>query len=316
MKPLLLSLIPLSTTSQQAIRGACEPLGLELRVGADRSQRQAVVDESAARVQVLLTNGTTGLTGPEINAMPDLGLIVALGVGFERIDLDAARRRGIPVVNGAGSNAACVADHALALLLAVVRGVRRLDIACRAGIWRDQLPMFGQLAGSRVGIVGFGAIGSKIAQRVIGCDAQAAYHARSKREASPLAFHADLASLADWCDHLVVATPGGAATHHLVDAAMLARLRPHGCLVNIARGSVVDTAALADALRERRLFGAGLDVYESEPEPPRALFGFDNVVLTPHIGGTSAEAVAAAVALFIDNLRRFHAGQPLATPVA
>ncbi len=315
MNSLLLSLIPLSKPSRQSLADACDEFDLELRVVDERSQRDAVVAEVAPRAQIVLTNGTTGLRADEIAAMSGLGLIAALGVGYERIDIEAARGRGVPVVNGAGSNAGCVADHALGLLLAVIRGIRRLDIACREGIWRDSLPMFGQLAGKRVGIVGFGAIGSKIAQRIIGCDAEAGYHARSRRDASPLPYFADLGALAEWCDHLVVATPGGADTHHLINADILARMRKHGCLVNIARGSVVDTAALVIALRDGRLFGAGLDVYESEPEPPRELFGFANVVLTPHIGGTSPEAVAASVALFISNLRRFRAGDDLVTPV-
>ncbi|MEO8278451.1 MAG: NAD(P)-dependent oxidoreductase [Ideonella sp.] len=315
MKPLLLSLIPLSKTSQQSIAQACDQLGLELRVAGERNQRPTAVSDVAGQVKVLLTNGSTGLLGTEIDAMPNLALIAALGVGYEGIDLEAAQRRGLPVVNGAGSNAACVADHALGLLLCVIRGVRRLDIACRDGIWRDGLPLFGQLAGKRIGIVGFGAIGSKIAQRVLGCEASVAYHARSRRENSALPYYADLAALADWCDHLVVATPGGAATQHLIDATILAHLRPHGCLINIARGSIVDTAALADALREGRLFGAGLDVYEGEPEPPRALFEFPNVVLTLHTGGSSSEAIAASVDLFVSNLRCLVAGDRLLTPV-
>ncbi len=314
-RPLLLSLIPLSSASRQSIDAACDELGLDLRVAGSRDERQAAIAEIAGRVRVLLTNGTTGLQADEMAAMTRLGLVAALGVGFERIDIGAARSRGIAVVNGAGSNAGCVADHALGLLLAAVRGIRRLDLACRDGIWRDQLPMFGQLSGTRVGIVGFGTIGQQIAKRLLGFDAEVAYHARSARADSPLRYFGDRHALAQWCDHLIVATPGGAATQHLINAEVLARMRSHGCLVNVARGSVVDTAALAGALRAGQLGGAGLDVYESEPEPPRELFEFANVVLTPHVAGTSPEAIAASVGLFIANLRRFSAADRLLTPV-
>jgi lactate dehydrogenase-like 2-hydroxyacid dehydrogenase len=122
-------------------------------------------------------------------------------------------------------------------------------------------------------------------------------------------------ALAAWCDFLVVATPGGAATRHLVNADVLSALGSHGYLVNIARGSVVDSAALAEALRAGRIAGAGLDVYESEPQPPAELLEFDEVVLTPHVAGTSPEAVQATIDRFIENSARHFSGQPLASPV-
>ncbi len=315
MKPLLLSLVPLGKTSRRLIQECCETLGLELQVADDAEQRQAALAGHAGRVAVVLTNGTTGLSGAEIAAMKQLGLIAALGVGYEGIALDAARQQGVAVVNGAGSNADCVADHALALLLCLVRGVRQLDIACRAGIWRNALPVYPQLAGKRVGIVGFGAIGSKIAKRLQGFDTEVAYHSRTRRAESPLQYFADLSALAQWCNHLVVATPGGAGTFHLINAGILEKLDRKACLVNVARGSVVDTAALAAALRENRLGGAGLDVYESEPQAPHELLEFENVVLTPHVGGNSAEAIAAAIDMFIANLQRHCAGESLLTPV-
>ncbi len=316
MKPLLLSLIPLGKTSRQALTRSCEELGLELQVVSERGQGAAEIAAHATRIHVLLTNGTTGVGAAEVALMTELRLIAALGVGFENVALDAARERGIAVVNGAGSNADCVADHALALLLNLIRGVRQLDLACRAGIWRDALPVFPQLAKKRVGIVGFGAIGSKIAQRLHGFDAEVAYHSRTQRADSAVRYFADLPSLADWCNHLVVTTPGGPATFHLINADILDKLDKKACLINVARGSVVDTAALASALKQGRLGGAGLDVYESEPEPPRELFEFPNVVLTPHVAGTSGEAVGAAIDLFIANMQRHYAGEALLTPIS
>ncbi|WP_418318076.1 2-hydroxyacid dehydrogenase [Piscinibacter sakaiensis] len=315
MKPLLLCLIPLGKR-RPIIEQACEEFGLELLIADSRPARTAAVAEHAARVRVVASNGTTGLDEAEIAAMPALGLIIAFGVGYERIAIDAARQRGIAVANGAGSNAACVADHALALLLGVIRGLRPLDSACRAGVWRDSLPLYPQLAGKRVGIVGFGNVGSRIAQRVAAFDAEVGYHSRTRRDTVPWPYFADAASLAEWSDHLVIATPGGAETHHLIDAKVLNGLGKRGCVVNVARGSVVDTAALAAALHEGRLAGAGLDVYESEPEPPRELFDVPNLLLTPHVGGNSPEAITAGIELLGANLRRHMRGEPLLTPVA
>ncbi len=141
------------------------------------------------------------------------------------------------------------------------------------------------------------------------------YHNRSARTDVPHRYFADVTALADWADFLVVATPGGAGTQHLVNAAVLSALGPRGVVVNIARGSVIDTAALAAALREGRIAAAGLDVYESEPAPPAELIGLDNVVLTPHVAGWSPEAVQASVDRFLENARRHLAGEAPVTPL-
>jgi lactate dehydrogenase-like 2-hydroxyacid dehydrogenase len=135
------------------------------------------------------------------------------------------------------------------------------------------------------------------------------------REDVSFSYFADVGALAEWADYLIIATPGGAETRHLVDTPVLRALGPHGYLVNIARGSVVNTAALADALRAGELGGAGLDVYESEPLPPKELFDCPNVVLTPHMAGWSPEAVLASVSQFLENARRHFAGEPLFAPV-
>ncbi|HEY1611726.1 MAG TPA: NAD(P)-dependent oxidoreductase, partial [Paraburkholderia sp.] len=202
-----------------------------------------------------------------------------------------------------------------ALLLAAVRAVPQYDAACRAGVWRDALPERPMLAGRRLGVVGLGHIGRKVARRAAGFDIETGYHSRRPHDGEKSRYFDSLIELARWSDFLVVSTPGGADTHHLVDRAVLDALGPDGYLVNVSRGSVVDTAALAAALRERTLGGAGLDVYESEPAPPAALFEFDNVVLTPHVAGTSPQSVDATVRHFIDNARRHLAGDAVLTPI-
>jgi lactate dehydrogenase-like 2-hydroxyacid dehydrogenase len=310
MKPVLLLLIAMSEHHLGQLRER-----FELHQAPTAQQRADAIVAHGARVQVVLTNGATGLRADEIDAMPRLRLACALGAGYENLALEHARARGVALANGAGTNDDCVADHALALLLASVRAIPQLDTACRQGLWRDHLPMRPQLAHKRLGVLGLGTIGRKIAQRAAAFDLVVGYHNRSARPELPYRHFDSLAALAQWSDFLVVATPGGAATRHLVDATVLKALGPGGYLVNIARGSVVDTAALADALRAGELAGAGLDVYESEPQPPAELMGFANVVLTPHIAGWSPESMQASLQCFLDNAERHFAGEPLRTPL-
>jgi len=310
MKPLLLVLNPLSTGSLDLIRG-----DMEVLYAPDAASRAAAVGDEGARIRAVLTIGTIGLSAAEIDAMPKLELICAQGVGYENIAIGHARQRGIALANGAGTNADSVADHAFALLLATLRQIPKMDRACRDGIWRDALPVPPQAARKKLGLIGFGAIGRKIAQRGLGFDMAIGYHTRSKRDDVAHPWFDSVPGLAEWCDLLVVATPGGPATQHLVNAAVLDALGPQGYLVNISRGSTVDTRALAAALSAGRIAGAGLDVYESEPAPPAELIGLKNVVLTPHIGGASPEAHGDSLRNFIENARRHFAGEPLLTPI-
>ena len=277
--------------------------------------RADAVAAPGADYRAVLTNGGTGFTAAEIAAMPKLELICAMGAGYENVAVDAARARGIVVANGAGTNDDCVADHAFGLLIAAVRGIVRLDRLCRDGVWRDVIPFPPNVSGRKLGILGLGTIGQKIAKRAAGFDMAVGYHNRSIKQGATQQYFDSLLALATWADVLVVATPGGAGTKHLVNREILDALGAGGVLVNIARGSVVDTDALADALREGRLGGAGLDVYESEPKPPAQLVGLDNVVLTPHMAGWSPEAVTASVQRFLDNAEGHFAGRGVVSPV-
>ena len=277
--------------------------------------RADAVAARGADYRAVLTNGGTGFTAAEIAALPKLELICAMGAGYENVAVDAARARGIVVANGAGTNDDCVADHAFGLLIAAVRGIVRLDRLCRDGVWRDVIPFPPNVSGRKLGILGLGTIGQKIAKRAAGFDMAVGYHNRSIKQGATQQYFDSLLALATWADVLVVATPGGAGTKHLVNREILDALGAGGVLVNIARGSVVDTDALADALREGRLGGAGLDVYESEPKPPAQLVGLDNVVLTPHMAGWSPEAVTASVQRFLDNAEGHFAGRGVVSPV-
>ncbi len=287
----------------------------ELLYAPDAAQCEAAIAEHGTRIQAVLTIASIGLSVAQMLRMPALRLVCALGAGYENIDVAHAQAHGIAVGNGVGTNDDCVADHAMGLLIASVRGLVRLDRATRDGVWRTAMPLPPNVSHKRLGILGMGAIGAKIAQRALGFEMEIGYHNRSQRSELPHRYFGDLLSLAQWADVLLVATPGGPGTRHLINTQVLDALGPQGHLVNIARGSVVDTAALAAAVREGRLAGAGLDVYESEPAPPAELLDLDAVVLTPHVGGWSPEAVQASVDRFIANMRCHLEGRPLVSPV-
>lgn len=269
------------------------------------------------RARFVLTNGSRGMNAAELAHLPNVELISALGAGYENLDVAAMRSRNIVAVNGAGANAPTVADQGFALLLAAMRRIPEYDAACRKGVWRDALPMQPGVSGKKLGIVGLGAVGRQFARRGEGFDMTIGYRNRTRRDDLPAHYRYfdSVLALADWADILVVTAPGGAQTHHMVNAQVLQALGKDGFLVNLGRGSVVDTAALADALRNGTIAGAGLDVYEGEPSPPSALIDLQNIVLSPHLAGRSPEAEAATIAMFLENTRRYQAGEAVMTPL-
>ena len=282
---------------------------------ADRSNSTAHIAAHADNIRIVLTNGATGITIDEINALPKLEILCTLGVGYETVPVEYLKQRGIRVCNAAGTNEDCVADHAMGLLLSAIRGIPALNNAVRKGIWRDALPRPPNVSNKRLGLLGMGGIAKKIAKRALAFDMQIGYYSRTRRDETGFEFFPDLLSLATWCDFLVVAAPGGKETFHIINAEILTALGPEGVLVNIARGSLVDTEALAVALRDNVIATAAIDVYESEPKPPLALLEFENAIITPHVAGLSPEAMLASVVCFIDNAHLHLAGKPLRTPL-
>ncbi|HEX7864256.1 MAG TPA: 2-hydroxyacid dehydrogenase [Variovorax sp.] len=279
------------------------------------AERAAAIAEHGKKFRAVLTIGVIGITPEEIAAMPAVELICCMGAGYEGVPLEATRARGIATANGAGTNDDCVADHAFGLLIGIVREFRKLDRLCREGVWREAIPQPPNVSGKKLGILGMGTIGQKIAKRAAAFDMEVGYHNRKPKEGVAQRYFDDLKSLATWADFLVLAAPGGPATKHLVNAEVLDALGPQGYLVSIGRGSVVDTEALAAALRENRIAGAGLDVYESEPKRPEPLVGLDNVLLTPHMAGWSPEATQKSVDHFLANAEGHFAGSGVLTPI-
>jgi len=237
-----------------------------------------------------------------------------IGAGYEHVDLQAAADRGITATNGAGVNASSVADHAMALLLSLVRDIPRCDAAVRRGEWPKI--MRPSLAGKRLGILGLGAVGMAIAKRAsAGFDMSISYHNRQHRHDVSYTFCSTPAELAHASDFLIVATPGGQGTRHLINRQVLDALGPKGFIVNIARASVIATADLIAALEQRRIAGAALDVFDAEPKVPDVLKTLNNVILTPHVAGLSPEATQGTVELVGKNLVAFFSNQPVLTPI-
>jgi len=316
MKPTLLVLVYLSDEHRALVSEQFDMIYAPNEgLGADRSNGAAQIAARGNEIRVVLTNGTNGLLPQEIAALPRLELICTVGVGFENVATDAASARGIPVCNAAGTNDDAVADHAMAILLAAVRRIPFLNSGVRTGLWRDDIPRPPHVSGRKMGIFGLGAIGRKVAKRAQGFDMEIGYHSRTRKDESGFRWFDDIVSLAQWCDFLVIAAPGGKATYHIVNAQVLDALGPQGVVVNVARGTLVDTNAVADALRDKRIWAAALDVYEGEPTPPAPLLEFENAVLTPHIGGISPQAIHASVVRFLQNADAHFSGKPLLTQV-
>lgn len=278
------------------------------------AERAQAIKVHGGQIKAVLTRGPLGLYAEEIAALPLLEIICVIGAGYEHVDLQAASNRGIVVTNGAGVNAPSVADHAMALLLSLVRGIAQSDAAVRRSEWPKV--MRPSLAGKQLGILGLGAVGLEIAKRAaLGFGMEVSYHSRNQRDDVDYTYCSTPADLARTCDFLILATPGGAGTRHLVDRHVLDALGPQGFLVNIGRGSVIATADLISALEQRRIGGAALDVFDDEPKVPDALKTLSNTVLTPHVAGLSPEAAHDTVQRVADNLVEYFAGRPVLTPV-
>ncbi|MHC6226596.1 2-hydroxyacid dehydrogenase [Pseudomonas sp. X10] len=291
-----------------------EQAGYRLIRAPSPQARATAIAHHADDIDAVLTRGPLGLTAEEIAALPRLQIICVIGAGYEQVDLAAAAARGITVTNGAGANATAVADHAMAMLLGLLRDIPRADASTRRGEWNRVISP--SVSGKRMGIIGLGAVGLAIAKRAAqGFDMSVSYHNRSPRDGVPYTYYDSVPSLAEAVDILVVATPGGAGTQHLVDAQVLEALGHEGYLLNIARASVVDSEALVQALRQGGIAGAALDVFDDEPNVPDALKALGNTLLTPHVAGQSPEAARDTVALVLRNLQAFFSGEPVLTPV-
>jgi lactate dehydrogenase-like 2-hydroxyacid dehydrogenase len=278
--------------------------------------REAMLAAVAPRIRAIVsTVHAAQIEAALIARLPRLEIIVSFGVGYDHIDVAAAAARGVVVTNTPGVLDEDVADLAIALTLAAVRRLPQAERYLREGRWLvAPFALSASLRGRTMGILGLGRIGAQIAKRAEAFGLSVVYHGRRRQDDAPYLYYPTSLALAEACDILVVAAPGGEGTRAIVDAAVLAALGPNGVLVNIARGSLVDEAALIAALTSRTILAAGLDVYEGEPNVAPALLALDNAVLLPHVASATRHTRKAMADLLVANLLSWIDGKGPLTP--
>lgn len=295
-----------------------------LRVGPpspwlDATLRESydVVEQPRADVTVAVVTQLTEFGMDRFDALPALGLVANLGVGYDNVDLRAARERGVQVSNTPGVLNDAVAELTVGLVLGTLRNLPGADRYVRAGRWvaEGAFPLQRQLFGATVGILGLGRIGTAVAERLNPFGCHIAYHSRRPVPGTEHEYVDSPVALARLADVLIVTVPADATAGPIVDRPVLQALGPDGVLVNVARGSVVDEAALVEMLLDGSLGGAGLDVYRDEPLVPQELLQLDNVVLLPHVGSATTPTRRAMGELLLANVASFCADGSLVTPV-
>jgi lactate dehydrogenase-like 2-hydroxyacid dehydrogenase len=278
---------------------------------------EAALRRLAERVRVVVATGhSSRMDAAFLSRFPNLQLVASFGVGYDHIDASWAGANGLIVTHTPGVLDAEVADTALALTLAAVRKLPQAERYLREGRWlQAPYPLTASLRGRTMGILGLGRIGREIAKRATAFGLEIVYHGRKARDDAPYLYYPTLKGMAEACDILVVVAPGGAATRHIVNAEILEALGSNGVLINVARGTLVDEAALIEALKSNTILAAGLDVFEKEPEVPAELLQLDNVVLLPHVGSASLPTRLAMANLVVDNALSWIAGRGPLTPV-
>ena len=281
----------------------------------DAGQRADWLRARAAEVVAIVAGGHIGGPTELIQALPQLKIVAINGVGYDKVDLALAKSRGVRVTTTPGTLTDDVADLAVGLIISLLRRIPAGETHVRSGAWpAGELPLARKVTGRRFGVLGLGNIGGAVGRR-LAAFGPVAYTSRQAKPV-PYAFHADVRGLAQASDMLVIACSANQSTRHLVDTGVLDALGPDGWLVNVSRGSVVDEAALIQALEAGRIAGAALDVFEAEPQVPAALRASHKVVLTPHIASATVETRAAMAALVLENLDAVLRGDEPPTAVA
>src|SRR5215831_16076183 len=286
---------------------------------AEAKDRNALFADIGPRVRALAVCGPVEpINEALMSRFPRLEIVSSFGVGYDHVDAKWAGAHGITVTNTPDVLNEEVADTALGLLLCTVREFPQAERYLRAGKWVEKpYPLTkATLRDRKVGMVGMGRIGKAIARRLDAFGVPVVYHARNPQAGVAYRHYPKLVDMARDVDTLMVIVPGGAATQNLINAEVLEALGPNGILINMARGSVVDEPALIRALKERKIYSAGLDVYVKEPEVPRELLEMEHIVLFPHLGSGTEWTRAKMDQLVVDNLASWAAGKGPLTPVA
>jgi lactate dehydrogenase-like 2-hydroxyacid dehydrogenase len=289
-----------------------------VHVLAESKDREALLAEAGPRVRgAAVTGAPDKMDGAMMARCPKLEIVSSFGVGYDNIDVKYAASHDIVVTNTPDVLTEEVADTALGLLLCTVREFPQAERFLRAGKWmQGQYPLAkATLRDRTVGIVGLGRIGKAIARRLEAFGVPVVYHTRTPKPDVKYRYYPNLIDMARDVDTLIVITPGGAETKNLINAQVLDALGPNGIVINMARGSVVDDAALIKALQEKKIYSAGLDVFLKEPEVPKEYLAMENIVLFPHLGSSTVYTRRKMEQLVVDNLLAWFSGKPPVTPV-
>lgn len=277
------------------------------------ADRDAWLAQNGARIRA---HAGAGVQADLMDRLPNLEIIASFGVGYDSIDVAAARARNIRVTNTPDVLNDAVAELTIGLMVSLARRIPQADQFVRQGKWpAASFGLFSELTGKTVGILGLGRIGKEIAVRAQAMKMRVVYHGRKAQPNVPYIYYDDLVDMARDSDWLVIIAPGGKGTEGIVSRAVLEALGSKGRLVNVARGTLVDEPALVELLRNGGLGGAALDVFVDEPTVPEALFGLDNVVLSPHQGSATHQTRTAMGDLLVANLDAHFAGDPLISAV-
>jgi lactate dehydrogenase-like 2-hydroxyacid dehydrogenase len=278
--------------------------------------QKALLGEIGPRIRGVAAGGRVQIDGELLDRLPAAEVVASFGVGYDRVDVKAARARGIIVTNTPDVLTEEVADLAHGLLLATVRNLPQADRYLRDGRWLEgRFPLSASLRKRTVGIVGLGRIGKAIARRLEASDVKLAYHGRSKQAGVTYPYYPTLIEMARAVDTIILVVPGSAETDKMVNAAVLEALGPDGVLINVGRGTLVDEQALIAALRSGTILAAGLDVFEDEPNVPAELIALPNTVLLPHVGSGSVHTHNAMGQFVVDNLVAWFEGRGPLTAV-
>ncbi|KAL8458278.1 hypothetical protein ACS0TY_035958 [Phlomoides rotata] len=279
-------------------------------------RQREFLTQQADSIRAVVGNATAGADAELIGALPKLEIVSSFSVGLDKVDLIKCKEKGIRVSNTPDVLTDDVADLAIGLMLAVMRRICECDKYVRSGAWKSgDFKLTSRFSGKRIGIIGLGRIGLAIAKRAEAFDCPISYHSRSEKPNTSYKYYASVVELASNCDILVVACALTPETKHIVNREVIDAVGPNGVLINIGRGPHVDEPELVSALVEGRLGGAGLDVFEKEPQVPEQLFGLENVVLLPHVGSGTEETRIAMADLVLGNLEAHFSNKPLLTPV-
>ena len=283
---------------------------------AKAADKDALIAEVAPRLRGIAYSSHMPLNGAFMQRLPKLEIVSSFGVGYDGIDAKWAGEHKIVVTNTPDVLTDEVADTAVALLLMTARELPQSERYLRAGKWLEKAyPLTATLRDRKIGIVGMGRIGKAIARRLEAFGLPIVYHSRNPATGVTWRHYPDLIAMARDVDVLIVITPGGPATKNLINAGVLKALGPNGILINVARGSVVDEPALIEALRNRTIYSAGLDVFADEPRVPKELIEMEHIVLLPHVASGSHYTRRAMGQLVVDNLKSWFAGKGPLTPV-